>query len=492
MIYIVRGNVKRILISLLTNPIFIIGYWIFGHELASICKYGRMNNNLYIFLLSIALLLSIILFTIIKMIKESEHKLKNLTNLKSWKYISIIIFVAITLLYGVNIYKSATNYGGKLAWYIERLKNERSVNFEHNNIYNYGVKGIFEDINKDHTLPQELYMLNNFSLKFNSDGTITSFDTFVYGKNENGKEESYLITFDKNKSKNMTLILNGYAGPTYNVDKLVEPLVKTVSVIPIKQKVSKWNENQYGLVYYGKRNWGYNTNGIINIDKDGKEYSPEAATSEIIGYTVSIFIPGKEKMFTPARFNLIGNPNWSKPSATQNQANSNAKKNELKNTNEQFYLSKEVGFKLNVTDKALGSTFYSLSKTMDGGKTWTVINNDPFSGIIGSASGLVFLDDKFGFLGAVNPSGNEGALYRTDNGGTSFKKVNFTPHNVKLDNGQSISPFDSPGMPYEEEGVFNLLMGQGSDGDYNGNSSALYQSKDKGQTWEYIKEVKNC
>jgi len=196
-------------------------------------------------------------------------------------------------------------------------------------------------------------------------------------------------------------------------------------------------------------------------------------------------------MFTPARFNLIGNPNWSKPSATQNQANSNAKKNELKNTNEQFYLSKEVGFKLNVTDKALGSTFYSLSKTMDGGKTWTVINNDPFSGIIGSASGLVFLDDKFGFLGAVNPSGNEGALYRTDNGGTSFKKVNFTPHNVKLDNGQSISPFDSPGMPYEEEGVFNLLMGQGSDGDYNGNSSALYQSKDKGQTWEYIKEVKN-
>ncbi|MDU6792288.1 MAG: hypothetical protein E6427_06190 [Anaerococcus sp.] len=45
-------------------------------------------------------------------------------------------------------------------------------------------------------------------------------------------------------------------------------------------------------------------------------------------------------------------------------------------------------------------------------------------------------------------------------------------------------------MPYEENGVLNVLVGQGSDGDYNGNSSALYQSKDNGITWEYIEEVK--
>ncbi len=35
-----------------------------------------------------------------------------------------------------------------------------------------------------------------------------------------------------------------------------------------------------------------------------------------------------------------------------------------------------------------------------------------------------------------------------------------------------------------------MLVGQGTDGDYNGNSKALYQSKDKGKTWEYVEEVK--
>ncbi|EEM38701.1 hypothetical protein bthur0004_53640 [Bacillus thuringiensis serovar sotto str. T04001] len=36
-----------------------------------------------------------------------------------------------------------------------------------------------------------------------------------------------------------------------------------------------------------------------------------------------------------------------------------------------------------------------------------------------------------------------------------------------------------------------MLVGQGADGDYNGNSSILYQSKDQGETWEYVKEVKD-
>ncbi|SFD80306.1 hypothetical protein SAMN02799633_04838 [Bacillus sp. UNCCL81] len=485
-----RGKVKRTLITLLTNPIFLIGYWVFGLKLASICKYGSIDKNLPILLVSIALLILVILFTIIRVIKGSERKPNKLSDLKVWKFISIVLFVAITLFYGANIYKSATNFGGKLAWYIERLKNQRSIKFEHNNIYQYGVEGIFEDINNKHTLPKKLYMENNFSLKFNSDGLITSFDTFVYGKNDNGKEESFLITYDKNKSENITVYLHGYAAPNYNDDKLLDPLIETANVIPIKKAVSKWNESQYGLIYYGKRNWGYNTNGIINIDKDGKEYSPETASNEIIGYTVSLFIPGMEKEITPARYNLIGNPKWSKPSTTPKQPTSDEKKDEQTNTKEQFFLSKEVGYKLNVADKALGSTFYSLSKTTDGGNVWTIINNDPYSGTVGGASGIVFLDDKLGFLGAVNPSGNEGTLYRTDDGGKTFKKVNYTSHEVKLNNGQAIKPFDTPSMPFMMGGVLSMLVGQGSDGDYNGNSSELYQSKNKGQTWKFVQEIK--
>lgn len=449
--------------------------------------YGRINNNIYFLLLSIVFLISIIAFTTIRIIKDREYDSKKSN---TWQYISIIIIVAITLFYGVEIYKSATNYGGKLAWTIERLKNERSVKFEHNNINEYGVEGIFEDIDKEYTLPKKLYMASDFKLTFNSDGTITSFDTFVYGKNADGKEESYLITYDKNKSQDITLWLNGYADADYDDDKLVEPLIKTVNAIPVQQAVSKWNESKYGLVYYGKRNWGYNTEGIININEEGKEHHLEEATSEIIGYTVSIFVPGKEKEIIPARYNLIGDPSWSKSNTTPNQDSSKEKQQELTNNNEQFFLSKEVGYQLNIIDKALGSIFYSLSKTVDGGETWEVKNEDPFIGGIGSVSGITFINDKLGFIGAIRPSGTNGELYRTDDGGISFKKVNYTPHEVKLDRGQSISPFDSPSMPYEKDGVFNMLVGQGSDGDYNGNSSALYQSKDNGETWEYVKEVK--
>ncbi len=43
-------------------------------------------------------------------------------------------------------------------------------------------------------------------------------------------------------------------------------------------------------------------------------------------------------------------------------------------------------------------------------------------------------------------------------------------------------------MPYEKDGSFNVLVGQGSDGDHNGGSKALYKSKDNGITWQYINE----
>ncbi|MFK4470284.1 hypothetical protein ABH960_005948, partial [Bacillus sp. RC252] len=115
-----------------------------------------------------------------------------------------------------------------MAWFIERLKHERSVKLKHNNIYESGVEGIFEDINKKYPLPKKLYMATDFDLTFHSDGTITAFDTFVYGKNVDGKEETYLISYNEKKSEDITIIRDGYAKPDYDDDKLVEPLIKTV------------------------------------------------------------------------------------------------------------------------------------------------------------------------------------------------------------------------------------------------------------------------
>lgn len=76
-------------------------------------------------------------------------------------------------------------------------------------------------------MPEKLYVSNSFSLNFDSNGTITSFDTFLYGKNKKGSLKSYLITYNKNKSGNITIYLNGHVNADYNEDKLMEPLFRS-------------------------------------------------------------------------------------------------------------------------------------------------------------------------------------------------------------------------------------------------------------------------
>lgn len=492
-----KNKIKRIFISLITNPILLIAYWLFFYELASVCRYGRFRGNLYILLGTTIFILAMIIFTVVKVIKSEEDKFLKVSRVKPWRYISIILIVVITLFYGFNIYKSSIKYNGKLSWVIDGIKNNKSVEFVHNDIYKYGVQGIFEDINKKFKLPKKLYMVNNFTLDFNSDGIITSFETFVYGKSDKGKEESYLISYNSNKSKKIDIRLNGYAAPTYNYDKLLEPLIDTVKTIPYDKVFDKFNSKKYGLVYYGKRDWGNNTKGIVNMLRGTTEENVNAIKSPMIGYTVSIFVPGKENEITPMRFNLVCDKEWSKDKTPpKDESDGNAETGISENnekpqdTNEQFYLTKEIGYRLDVTGAALGSRSYSLSKTTDGGKSWSVINESPFGDTLGGASGISFINDKLGFIGLSKNGGGNGYLYRTDDGGKTFKEVSYPEHKIK-DDGKEVSPFDTPSMPYEKDGVLKMLVGQGADGDYNGNSKALYESKDQGKTWVYVKEVKN-
>ena len=491
-----KDKLKRIIREFITNPIILIVYWVFCYELTTLCMYGRFNNNIYIIMACIVFFITMIIFYTIRVRKSKECKFK-LLNLKMWKYISLIIIIIITSFYGVKIYKSATNYGGKLAWVIKRLQSERSVKFEKNNIYKDGVKGIFEDINKKYELPKKLYISDDLSVKFKKDGTITYFETFIYGKDKYGKAVNYLIYYDKDKSKDIKLILNGVVNATYSNDKLLDPLFETVECISIKNTVSKWDASEFGLLYKGKRNWEGNREGIVLINKNGNEVPIELAGDKLVGYTVSIYVPGKEDEITPVRYNLLTDSYWFKFQNTKKEDELKENKKEWdivtgnSNVNDEFYLHDGVRYKLNVEDKATGSFFYSLQQTTDGGSNWFVLNDDPFNGPVGEASGIYFVDENIGFIGASRNGGCEGELYRTKDGGKSFNKIEFENKSVKLDNKDSFNPFDFPKVPYEKDKVLYVNVEQGADGDYNGNSSLLYKSKDKGKTWEYVKEVKS-
>lgn len=483
---------RKSVLSMITHPIFILVYWILFYELYTLCQFGRINNNIAI--LSGCMLFFLIFFTImiIRILKKPSEPHQAMNIPESYKVIwtraAITIIVLTTAFYGVKIYHSAINYNGKLSWFLNDLKNKKTVKLEHNDIYEDGIEGILKDIGKKISMPEKLYVSNSFSLNFDSNGTITSFDTFLYGKNKKGSLKSYLITYNKNKSGNITIYLNGHVNADYNENKLIEPLINTMKVIPLKKTVSNWNEKQYSILYYGKRSWGYNTNGIVYINTKGDTKVPLNASSEIIGYTVSVFVPGKESAYTPVRYILAEDLENIK-SDTLNSDNDKKIYDQSNMDKEVFYLSKKIGYRLEITGAVAGSRSYSLNGTSDGGTAWKVINEDPFMGMTGTAAGITFINDKLGFLCLSHNGGNNGELYRTEDGGGTYKKVDFQEVKVKLNGGGTYNPFDLPEMPYEKDKILNILIGQGSDGDYNGGCKALYQSKDEGKTWMYIKET---
>ena len=334
-------------------------------------------------------------------------------------------------------------------------------------------------------------MSDDLSVKFEKDGTIIYFETFIYGKDKNGKEKTYLIYYDKNKSKDINLILNGVVNSDYSNDKLLDPLFETVELISIKDTVINYNENEFGLLYKGKVNWESYRDGIVLINKNGEEIPLNLFNGRLIGYPVSIYIPTNEEI-TPVRYNLLTDSYWFEYLNNDEENLSNEIQQEWNvvegnsSVKDEFYLYDGIRYKLNIDDKATGSFFYSLHKTNDSGSNWIVINENPFNGAVGETYGIYFINENIGFIGVSRNGGCEGELYRTEDGGKSFSKIEFEGKIVTLDNGTSIMPFDYPSIPYEKDGKLYLNMEQGADGDYDGNSSLVYNSNDKGVTWEYI------
>ena len=73
-------------------------------------------------------------------------------------------------------------------------------------------------------------------------------------------------------------------------------------VLPLKETVENWQEDIYGILYYGERSWGYSTEGIRYLEPDGSVSYPGAyASAEIKGFSVSVFCPENEAV-TPVRY----------------------------------------------------------------------------------------------------------------------------------------------------------------------------------------------
>lgn len=424
---------------------------------------------------------------VLELSKEEQYDAeKDIKRNKLWNTVSCFILVGITGFTALGIYNSGINYNGKLSWFLYDLKNKRQAQYSQNDIYEYGLGGIFDAIETKVNLPKELYVSSDFRLKFKKNGTILSFDTFLYGRNEEGETESFLITYDNKKSKKITIYLRGHVNADYDDVHRLQPLLDAMKVIPLKDTISQWEQEEFSILYAGIRNWGYNTTGIVTIGKEGNVKKEEYAMKEIIGYTISVYVPGKEDMITPVRYI----PDWETVIIEPEKI----KKNDVIgyrefDGEEAFFLDESRGYRLTVADAALGSRFYILDVTQDGGLTWQTLNEDPFSGDAGVSAGITFIDEKLGFIAMSHSGGSYAELYRTGDGGVSYKKTSLPSVKVPLNENETYEAFDFPGMPYTQDGKLEIVVGQGQDGDYKGGIKALYQSPDRGNTWEYVEEV---
>ena len=164
-----------------------------------------------------------------------------------------------------------------------------------------------------------------------------------------------------------------------------------------------------------------------------------------------------------------------------------AKKKLVENT-EAFVEGTKIRYQMIVEDAALGSRFYGLIKSTDGGAHWQVVSSDPFGGQMGGSVEFTFLDEMFGFATLSHNGGDAAVLYVTEDGGKHYEQVEFA-HKTYTDSiGNIVAPYDYPKMPYEKDGVIYVLCGQGADGDYDGGDSlhlARYRSEDYGHSFVF-------
>jgi uncharacterized membrane protein len=471
------------------NPVVLVIFGVFYYYLCELCQFGGVKRRLPVIIVCAGIIF--VWFIVCNFLNDyrKNHLSKREVSDKKKLFYKILCIVEIaliafmTVIAGVKIGHSAVKYNGKLSWKIEDIKHKRNIAFTHNNIYEDGIDGILQDIGKREKLPDELYLSSDFSLDFAPDGTILEFDTYLYGKNKDGETESFLISYDSDKSNKITVILNGVSDDSYDERMSLEPLPEMIKAINLKERVSG-NQPKYSILYAGVRNWGYNSEGIIYIDKQGNIMPVTDLGNEIEGYTVSVYIKGKEEILIPMRYIAT----WKDaPEIEEEETEMDEKEAEIVSDTE-FHLTDSKVYRLAVVDAAAGSRFYSLKKSDDGGETWQVINQDPFSGNSGVAAGISFIDENLGFISLSHSGGSYGEMYRTDDGGITFKPAAIPEVQVKLTETETYNPFDSPGVPTQKGNVLQLLVGQGQDGDYNGGCNALYQSEDNGVTWEFVKE----
>lgn len=478
------------------------------YQLWHLCQYGGLRSHAL--KLAVVILGLVCTFLIWMIGRKRDKKVDSVDKFrKQIISIELAVIFAATLFFGGRIIYSAIPYNGALSWKVYEWTHKKEIALEHNNLFEGGVEGILADLEKELRLPENLYISGEFQIDFDENGEIQRIDTFLYGQGKKGKKNTYLIEYNAKKGDMMTVWIDGNVNGEYEEDMRLSPMIEILEKADWKDQVKEWAENSeqsqiYEILYMGRRAF-QTEEGLRYIEGNSKEQDGYGATEgneffkqlrnggEIIGFEVSLHMPEVESV-TPIRYMM--EPEYISKEKVK-QENTLKQAEEAKNveawTTDQsdgtmyFFLNEQTGWRLVVADAAAGSRFYVLEKSVDAGKTWERINEDPFGGQIGVTEGLLFFDEQFGVIGLTGASQSASTIYVTGDGGVSFEKIEFPMNEVTelpqeaQKYGYTVEDYDYFHMPEKEGDMLTVTVTtEGSE-----SNGIVFRSADHGITWEY-------
>ena len=440
--------------------------------------------------------------------------------LKNWLKAGMILLLV--CLGGLYFFKTSERF---------QKNDEVKITLKHDNFFDDSVAGILEDLDNEIGLPKKIYLVNHFNVTFYATGEIAAIDTFFYGEDEDGETRTYLVDYNRKKSRKMTVYINNYAETDYEEDMCLTPLFELLGNIKVKEQVDSWAEetksHTFGISYSGKRAFtsadGLQVINAENTDTNGNSILSQVEYGgEVTGFAVTFSTDSEEN--TDKIITYIINPKYTSAAvlAQQNRLeqiekaknssgdvtgdNNGNKDNGIISGSEDedgeeatpwtenredgsvyFFLDSNTGYRLLVADAAAGSRFYELEYTKDGGQSWNQLNADPFCGNMGVAEGIEFYNENLGFIGLRGASGAYSTLYLTQDGGKTFSMIELPMDEVTelpdtaAQYGLEKSDYDYCEMPQQEDGKFKIKV-ISEQGETDG---ILFESTDNGNTWNY-------
>lgn len=198
--------------SRILSILLLLVYLILGFFLWHLAKYGSLSQHLKIIIPIFILFILLLALKFCKgrslkkeLSKEEKEELSH-QKAKDHKLLRTA-FLAISLIYAGMIIYTGIPYHGALSWKIDDWRRHKKIEFVHNNLYQNGLQGFLGDISEKFPLPENLYIVDSLVLDFDSQGQISKLETFLYGVDRKGKTQTFLISYDKEKSQDIDLWL---------------------------------------------------------------------------------------------------------------------------------------------------------------------------------------------------------------------------------------------------------------------------------------------